>query len=274
MVPIRIVTEVMEAIDLVKADAPAFCTNFFPVYPKIQSWIDRQELLVQVSKGAVCFLRRDRDFWHFYFCAASPDVLQGAIEAVSALRTDRVSADLLGHGAAADDLIVRFERAGFRRYRWLIRMTRMRPEVSGPAPVADPRIGLADHADADAILELLTRSFDRYAEQLPMPYEIETAVESGQCLVARWDGAVAGLLFFETQGYTSTVRYWLVDQPFRAQRFGAALMHQYFALHPLVRRFVLWVMADNENAIGKYRHYGYAADGLVDHVVVNGMIYS
>jgi hypothetical protein len=58
------------------------------------------------------------------------------------------------------------------------------------------------------------------------------------------------------------------------EKLGGALIHHYFALHGAVRRFILWVMADNENAIAKYRHYRYVPDGLVDHVMVNGMIHS
>ena len=136
----------------------------------------------------------------------------------------------------------------------------------------DPRVDYAEMPDCEAILNLLIQSFDRYAEQLPMPDEIAAAILRRQFLVARCDGALAGLLFFETQGFTSTVRYWLVAERFRAQRFGAALLRQYLTINSTVRRFVLWVIADNENAITAYQHYDYAADGLVDHVLANEMI--
>jgi ribosomal protein S18 acetylase RimI-like enzyme len=105
-----------------------------------------------------------------------------------------------------------------------------------------------------------------------MPYEIEEAVEAGQIRVAHYDGALAGLLFFETQGFTSTLRYWLIAPEFRSQRFGSGLMHRYFADHPAVRRFLLWVIAANADAIGKYEHYGFAPEGLVDHVLANERI--
>jgi len=130
----------------------------------------------------------------------------------------------------------------------------------------------AEPADAPAILKLLEGGFDRYGEQLPTPYEIEVAIESRQILVAKLDDAVAGLLFFETQGFTSTLRFWTVTEQFREMRFGSALMRQYFATQNVVRRFILWVAADNENAVQKYRHYGYAPDGLVDHVLANALI--
>jgi hypothetical protein len=49
-------------------------------------------------------------------------------------------------------------------------------------------------------------------------------------------------------------------------------LRHYFTAQSTVRRFVLWVTAANENAVLKYRHYGYNPDGLEDHVLVNKMI--
>ena len=131
----------------------------------------------------------------------------------------------------------------------------------------------ADKTDCQAIRNLLECSFDRYADQLPELYEIEAAIAARQVLVVQCEGTLAALLFFETQGFTSTVRYWVVDQRFRSRRFGSAVMRHYLAAQSAVRRFILWVTADNENAVLKYRHYGYAPDGLIDHVLVNAMIH-
>jgi RimJ/RimL family protein N-acetyltransferase len=49
-------------------------------------------------------------------------------------------------------------------------------------------------------------------------------------------------------------------------------MRHYLGAPGGIRRFTLWVNAENQNAIQKYEHYGYAADGLVDHVLANEMI--
>jgi ribosomal protein S18 acetylase RimI-like enzyme len=139
--------------------------------------------------------------------------------------------------------------------------------VRAPAAVCE-----CEGADRQAILDLLNRSFDHYADQIPMPYEIDAAIEGRQVLAIKADGALAALLFFETQGFTSTVRYWVVVDEFQSRGFGSALIRHYFAAQSAVRRFILWVTIDNENAVQKYRHYGYAPDGLADHVLVNSMI--
>ena len=121
---------------------------------------------------------------------------------------------------------------------------------------------------------LLESAFDRFGEQLPLLYEIQAAVCARQVLVARHEGKIAGLLFFETQGFSSTLRFWAVAEEYRALKFGSALMRQYLTTQGAVKRFVLWVAADNVDAVQKYSHYGYKPDGLVDYVLANQMVRS
>src|SRR5208283_3273082 len=94
-------------------------------------------------------------------------------------------------------LLPPLEQAGFRHYTRLQRMARIgRPEFIA----SSPQIGFAEKSDCQAVLGLIESSFDRHGEQLPIFYEIESAVESRQVLAARRDGELAGLLFFETEG--------------------------------------------------------------------------
>ena len=275
MSPITTVNQVSDAIQQAKTGAAAYCTNFFPTPGKLQAWVQRLELVGEVRAGAAFFLRKDRDFWHFYFSAAAPAVLQRETSSVPELKTERLVADLVGPEAALGDSLATLESAGFRRYRRLTRLSRLsQPDQppATPAEVSPSPVGLADPGDRPAILDLLDRSFDHYADQIPMPYEIDTAIEARQILAIKCDGALAALLFFETQGFTSTIRYWVVAEPFQSRGCGSALIRHYFAAQSAVRRFILWVTADNENALQKYRHYGYVPDGLVDHVLLNQAI--
>src|SRR5215213_11505618 len=129
MVPIRNVTEVMDAIAQAKVDASAFSTNLFPVPQKLQDWIDHAELLGGVHDGTAGFLRRDRDFWHFYFCAPNAQALLRATASWPQLRTERVVADIVGTEAASDGLVDILKSAGFRSYKRLFRMARMAPTI-------------------------------------------------------------------------------------------------------------------------------------------------
>jgi hypothetical protein len=272
MSPIGKVTEVFDAIRKAKEGTAGFVTNFFPVQEKLQGWVDHGELFAELRDGSAFFWRKDRDFWHLYFCAASLASLKSAVTGQHSLKTEPVMIDLVGNKAALGDLLALWESEGFRHYTQLCRMALA--SQSGPhrSDANGTQVVCAGKMDAPAISDLLCRSFDRYAEQLPMLYEIESAIESRQILVVKCEGMLGGLLFFETHGFTSTVRYWLVAEQFRASHLGSALMRHYFAAQSVVRRFVLWVIADNAAAVQKYQHYGFLPDGLVDYVLASERI--
>jgi hypothetical protein len=264
MTPFRTVAEVLTAIQTVKAGAADFCTNFFPDGQKLQDWVGRNELFL---------FRRDRDFSRMFFCAASPAALREGLAALPNLRAERVVAEVVGAESALTGMLAGLEAAGFHRYRKLQRMARLGQSTLPPAAGAEMPVTLAEGADAPMILNSLKGAFDRYAEQLPTASEIESAVAAGQIFVVKLDGKLAGLLFFETQGMTSTLRYWLVAEGFRDRHVGAALMRRYLATQSAVRRFLLWVIASNDNAVQKYLRFGFAPDGLVDHVLASAPIH-
>jgi hypothetical protein len=272
MSPVTRLSQVVDAIQGAKAGAPAFCTNFFPTQSKLQAWIDHGELLGEFRDRSAFFTRKDRDFWHLYFYAPDAATLEREIAALAALKEERVTVDLVGSEASLGNLISAVGSAGFRPYTRLLRLARGSQSSEPQCPTDVAEVVWANATDCQAILDLLESSFDRYADQLPMPYEIEEAIKARQVLVVKSDGAIAALLFFETQGFTSTIRYWVVADRFRSHHFGSALMRFYFSTQTAVRRFILWVTAENENAVLKYRHYGYNPDGLVDRVLVNEMI--
>ncbi len=275
MSPVTSVARVFEAIQTAKAGGGAFCTNFFPTQAKLAGWIDHGELVGMSYDQLALFARKDRDFWHFYFCAANLEALRTELNRLPNLRTERVVVDLVGSEASLEPLISSFGPVGFRPYARLIRLTRGGEKIEGGRKKMEgvaAEVVVARQEDRNAVLDLLETSFDRYADQLPMPYEIDAAIAAKQILAVRRENALAALLHFETQGFTSTVRYWVAAEPFRSQRLGAVLIRHYFATQSHVRRFILWVTADNENALTKYQHYGYSPDGLVDHVLVNDLI--
>jgi len=274
MTPVATVSQVFDAIQQAKAGAPDFCTNFFPVQKKVQNWIEHREFFGAFRSDAVFFYRRDRDFWHLYYCAASKTALEREIATVPELKSERVVLDLVGSEAALSVPVEVWKTAGFNQYTRLFRMARAVSSAAEYAAEQSEMIQYAIAGDSPEVVDLLERSFDRFGEQLPLLHEIEAAIQERQVLVAHHDGKIAGLLFFETQGFSSTLRFWAVAEEFRALKFGSALMRQYFATQSAVKRFVLWVATDNLNAVQKYGHYGYKPDGLVDYVLANRRVRS
>lgn len=272
MKPVTMAAQVLGAMQRAKTGAAAYCTNFFPTQSKLQAWIDHGELVGEFRDHAAFFVRKDRDFWHWYFCAPDRVTLEQEVAEWRFLRAERVAVDLVGNEANLSELLQVTGGAGFRPYARLLRLARASQPGQEDAGNETSDVVCAERADCPAIIDLLETSFDRYADQLPMPYEIEAAIEARQILLVKRDGVVGALLFFETQGLTSTIRYWVVGERFRSQRLGSILMRHYFAAQDTARRFILWVTAVNEDAVRKYEHYGYRPDGLVDHVLVNELI--
>jgi len=272
MQPVDTVDQVFTAFQRIKANAQALCTNFFPVPQKLQSWIGQGELYYEHRAKAAFFFRKDHDFWRTYFCATNGVTLKRELMASPDVKSNPLVVDLIEREAASDSLLPNMESAGFRLYARLRRLARPGPPDSTVPSAGELQPAYAGKNDIEDIFDLLNASFDRYAEQLPTVYEVEAAVNNRQVLVMKHLQTMAGLLFFETQGVTSAIRYWVVAEKFRSLRYGSALMRAYFATHAAVRRFNLWVMADNQPAILRYRHYGYETDMLVDRVLVNGMI--
>ena len=140
MTPIGATAQVFDAIQQVKAVAPAFCTNFFPAQKKLQAWVDHGELCFETRAGAAFFFRRDRDLWHFYFCARDLEALRQQAATLTDLKSNAMAADLVGSEAVVSGMIGALETAGFRRYSQLQRMARAGQLPDGKAKAGDTEV--------------------------------------------------------------------------------------------------------------------------------------
>jgi len=270
----RSIAEVQAAIDQAKAGATAFCTNLFAAPARLKDWVDASTLSLWSGPGAIHLLRREDDFHHWYFAAASPETLQVTASALPALQSDPVVTDLIGPAQSLDSLRLAVESSGFRPYARLQRLSRIGAPTFSDSP-ANPAVSIdwATAPELESIHALLRASFNRHAEQLPSRADLAAAIASRQVLAARVDGdGIAGFLHFETQGASSTVRFWIVSPRSQGLRLGAALLRRYFATQSGARRFTLWVNTKNNGAIEKYLHYGFKPDGLIDDVLANPRI--
>ncbi|HEX2691381.1 MAG TPA: GNAT family N-acetyltransferase [Kofleriaceae bacterium] len=279
MKPLPSVAALYEQMDQARRAGP-LVTNFYPVPDKLQRSIERGELFSMTAGNVLFVLRRDRDFLHLSFVASTAAALGAALRELVASVAGTVTVDVLGPRERVAEIAELFVQAGFRGHCVLHRMTKTtkttktakqaeeQAEMSPPPAMPDPAVVFASRDDGAALAGMLETALDRYAEQIPDEDEMTRAASDRKVLVVRSDLAIAGLLFFEVTGQSSLLRHWLVDPAHRDQRIGARLMRHYFADCKDVRRFLLWVISDNHNAIDRYRHYGYREDGLIDQVLI------
>lgn len=241
-------------------------TNLYPTPEKLQRWVEQGDLYSLTAANVLFVLRRDRDFLHLYYLANQPGDLVAALRELVSSPRETITVDIIGKPDQVAAISDMFATVGFRPHCTLHRMTKT---TTGEAPAeADPEVVWADSADGEALAAMLDAMLDRFAEQIPDSDEMSEAAAAKKILVIRADKAIAGQLFFDVTGQSSILRHWVVDAAFRDRRVGARLMRRYFAECKDVRRYTLWVISDNDNAIDRYKHYGYQQDGLVDQVLM------
>lgn len=255
-----------ERIQKIKRGATSFVTNAFLMPGRVAAWIEAGELSGVESEAGLSLLRRDADFHHLYYFAADREALKQVLAALPSETRGTVVCDLVGRRSDVAAVLPLFEEGGFRPYVSLYRMTRMTPRHAEATDVSD--VQCAGQGDVQALNQILNTAFDRYAEQIPPLAEIVAAVGNATILVVTRDATIAGFLYYETAGRTATVRYWYVAPAYRNQGIASRLMRAFFERCGKVARTILWVKADNDNAIVRYNHLGFVAEDLVDEVVL------
>ena len=266
MIPVGSPRFALERTDAVRSISRVFETNFFAGKDTLESWT-RAGLLFHEELGRTSFFfRQDADFFHLFYVSPSADDLGTGLDGLAG-RPEILAADVVTKTAEAPVLDV-FRKNGFHVYNTLVRMGRTgNPGGGEQGPSDDVPFASAD--DVGRIHDVLTRNFDRYAEQIPSTGEIAEDIDRQKFLLVDKGGVVAGLVHYELTGLTSHLRRWFVDPGFRGQQIGSKLLRRYFALSGRATRFILWVLRSNENAIGKYLHYGYRVDDLADTIFIN-----
>lgn len=243
-------------------------TNLFARRDEVESWIAKGHLAEAAFSGATLFLRSDDGFRRVYHAAADPAALAAAL---STLPTDgALVADLVGRPADVEPWVAAYAEAGFVERRALLRMARqggatpMRAEDA----VASGAVAWAQPEEARAVRGLLERLLDPHTEPLPTVDALHDAAVAGGLIVARRDEDLVGMLWFERQGVVAHLRYWHLEPTGRGFGLGGQMMRRFLAASGDAGRLVLWVVADNDESIAIYRHYGFLADGLVDRIMV------
>lgn len=155
-------------------------------------------------------------------------------------------------------IINKFSECGFKKHTSFNRMA-----LSNPSRIENyqsDKVVTATSEDLPLIKLFLEENFDVYAERIPTIKELEKLSETTYLIKQR--NSIAAILISEINGYTEELRYWLVDKEYRENGFGSILMKYFFNHNASTTRFLLWVQENNENAIEKYKHFGFEKDNL------------
>lgn len=247
-------------ITTVPRSSPGYTSNFFSAPDQVAQWCAAGRLGALSLEGALLVLRADKDFKRVHHVARDPDALAAALPM---LPPGRYVTDLIGQGESLELLCTAYSAAGFAHHEYLRRMSRVQTPTSSETVDAD----MAEPADAPAVAAFLARLLDPRTDQLPDLDELQAAARDGKILLARRAGTVTGMLMYELKGQLAHLRFWHVDPEAQGAGVGRGLMASFLSRCAQARRIVLWVIGDNERSIAIYRHYGFAADGLLDRIM-------
>lgn len=234
-------------------------TNFFQDKTLLQA-----STYTVTGAGYEIYIIRKFDFWRLYYFAESHEALVPGLQHIrDSFPRQVIVCDVIGRDADIERLSPVFESNGFYEYTSLVRMER-KPEGDISPAVA---CKIADQHQTSQIKYFLDNYFDKYAERIPTIKEIGQFISEGTVLI--YGDPCIAFLIYEGKGQTSYLRYWFVHPNYRAMGMGSLLLRSWLHRSNHAIRQIFWVIRSNQNAIDKYKHYGFTEEDMIDIVLIN-----
>jgi ribosomal protein S18 acetylase RimI-like enzyme len=257
--------QIRNAIVAVKAYRKGWLTNFFFGEEHCNLLIASNKLFLINFEQCVFIFHKDHDFYHVYFISTDRETLSISLnKLVSQYLSSILVVDIVGTNNTM--LSSLYEQVGFEKYVCLIRMSRT--ENIDYTQISDPRVKFADTSNGSQIGELLETYFDRYSEQIPMREEIKTWITANRIITIIEQDKIIGFVIFEINGVTAYLRYWFTHPEYRNKKIGSALLRRFFYECRYTKRQLFWVIETNDNAIARYKHYGFEFEPMYDQVMI------
>lgn len=242
-----------------------FVTNFFLDVEKHGLWIAKGDCLFECIGSTLFIVKQSSKFWNVFFCSTTLDDLDKDLSCfMCQYPALTMMFDIVGRDLQCQSIVELFRRKGCREATSLVRMTRMTIPMEY---TDDASIRQATGKDIPEVSKLLHAYFDEQTEQIPYDEELQSYARQGHVLVCEEEGGMVGFLIYEFTPATLYLRYWFAHPNFRDRKVGSRLLRRFFEEGKDTKRQLLWVIRTNENAIVRYRHYGFAEENMYDYVV-------
>jgi len=259
---------VQNSITHIKAHKKKSITNFFHDELTVSKWIEKG-IFFSIEILEVLFLVKKKDgFDSLFFIASSINELQVSLPLLVNRFPNLIFVTDLIVKEENSEIISVFNQHYFNEYTSLVRMSRM---VSDSSLNFELKINLKEATinQIDEINSLFVRYFDPMAEQLPNKLDLISWVESGSLLVYEIDSKICGFIIYDLNGVSLYLRYWFVHPDYREQKIGSLLFKYFLYKGKNTKRQLFWVIKTNENAIKRYRHYGFVEEKMYNFVMIN-----
>ena len=264
MLKVESFDQIQQFIKQIRALHEGFVTNFYWDPNKHPYWLAEETLYYEQSHHCVLLIHPNTNFANLYYIATDYSAVNTTLNAIQT--NSDIVVDIVCKG---DGLLEKesFCEMGFELYKSLYRMNHIGPIVQPDWQKEDSVIN-GSKKDAQLVYQALKDDFDPLCEQLPTLQEVEDYAQRQQLLVVKDKGRLCGFLIAELNGVTWYLRYWYTSPQYRDQGIGAKLLRNSLIDGKNSKRQIFWVIADNENAIKRYEHYGFRKENMNDFVMI------
>ena len=242
-----------------------FITNFFLDPVKHGLWIAKGDCYAERIGSTLFIVNQSPSFWNVFYCSTTHDEFGADLSAFMAEHAAATMMfDIVGRDVQCQPMVELFRGKGCKEATSLVRMTRMTTPMEY---TPDGSIRKATENDIPEVSQLLHTYFDEQTEQIPYDEELLDYARQGHVLVCEEEGKMAGFLIYELNATTLYLRYWFTHPDYRDRKVGSRLLRRFFEEGKATKRQLFWVIRTNENAIVRYRHYGFAEENMFDFVM-------
>lgn len=257
--------DLQQQVAEIRALRLGFITNFFPDPVKHALWIKKGDCYIDRVGNTLYIIKESQDFWNVFFCSTTIDGFE--VDLKDFLKQNpniSMMFDLVGRDIQCKPLVEKFKELGCKEATSLVRMTRLTDPMEY---VPDDTIRYATENDLSLISQQLHQYFDVRTEQIPYDEELLEYVKDKRILVCEENGVVIGHLIFDLNATTLYLRYWFTHPDYRDMKVGSRLLRRFFEEGKNTKRQLLWVVRTNENAIKRYKHFGFEEENMFDFVM-------
>lgn len=241
-------------------------TNFFISETQFKELQNENKIEVFKTDKACFLITKDDGFSRFYFIVSEIAALKTILEYVSINFSGEISVETAGNSQYLENVKQVFLENGFYEYSSMIRMNKMRSETN---EVNFEGIHLLTEDKKAEIQKIYNKYFDKFVERIPTGAEIDHFITNKNAYYFSDNDEIQGFIIFESHGITSHLRYWFVHPNYREKKIGSKLIQLFFNIGENVKRELFWVIESNENAIKRYKHFGFAEEDMHNLILIN-----
>lgn len=259
--------DIQKQVAEIRSIRRGFITNFFLDPVKHEIWIEKGDCYAERIGSSLFIIKQSPSFWNVFYCSTTLDDFDHDLSVFLAEHTATILVfDIVGRDVQCQPVVALFQSKGCKESTSFVRMTRM-AEPFDYTP--DASIRKATEEDIPQVSQLLHEYFNPQNEQIPYNEELMDYARQGHVLICKEQDRMTGFLIYELKATTLYLRYWFTHPEFRDKKVGSRLLRRFFEEGRDTKRQLFWVIQTNENAIKRYRHYGFHEENMYDFVMIN-----